>query len=128
MAGQHRLHLGGINLEAAAIDHVLLPVEHAYEILFIDRAEIAGMPEAAGKVFRGGLRIVPVPLDNGAAVGPDFADLAARYFPLFAVDDHNGSGRELQANGIAMPPGKYLGNYGPWWVRDDHRKARRTVR
>src|SRR5258705_11390331 len=105
MAGQHRLHLSGINLEAAAIDHVLLPVEHPHEILFIDRAEIAGMPEAAGKVFRGGLRIVPVPLDDGAAVDPDFSDLAARQLPALGVDDHDRSARARQANTVDMARG-----------------------
>src|SRR5215831_9451526 len=49
MAREHRFDLGGIDLETAAVDHVLLAIEHAHEIVGVDRADVAGMPEAAGE-------------------------------------------------------------------------------
>src|SRR5206468_13067450 len=76
--GQHRLDLRGIDLQAAAVDHVLPAIEYANEIVSINRAEVAGMPEAGRKTLGCCLRIVPVALDDRAAMNPDFTDLAAR--------------------------------------------------
>src|SRR6266513_371606 len=80
MTGEHRFDLGGIDLQAAAVDHVLLAIEHTHEIVGVDRAEVAGMPEAAGKAFGRRLRIVPIALDDLRAADPYLADLAVRQF------------------------------------------------
>src|SRR6185436_8103074 len=87
VAGQHRLDLGGIDLQSTAVDHVLLAVEYANEILGIDRAEIAGMPEAGRKTLGRGLRVVPIALEDRAAMNPDFADLATRQLTALGIHD-----------------------------------------
>src|ERR1700685_1508270 len=85
VAGHDGFHLRGIDFQAAAVDHVLLAIEHAHEVFLTDRAEIAGVPEAAGKALRRRLRIIPVAADDGGRANPDLADLAARQFAAIAV-------------------------------------------
>src|SRR5207237_4170323 len=80
VTGEHGFDLGGINLQTAAVDHVLLAIEHPHEIVGVDRTKVAGMPEAAGKTFSRRLMIIPIALDDLGAANPDLADLAARQF------------------------------------------------
>src|SRR3984893_7648381 len=85
VAGENGFDLGGIDLQAAAVDHVLLAIEHADKIVGIDRTEIAGMPEAAGKTLRRRRWITPVTFDDRARVNPDLADLAARQLAAIGI-------------------------------------------
>jgi O-acetyl-ADP-ribose deacetylase (regulator of RNase III) len=52
---QHVLDLDRIDLVAAAVEHVLLAVEHAHIALGVDRAQVARMPVAGGERRRRGL-------------------------------------------------------------------------
>src|SRR5258708_32233062 len=87
MTGKHGFDFGGIDLQAAAVDHVFLAIEYPHQIVRADRTEIAGVPKAAGETLRRRLRIVPVSPDDRTGVNPDLADLAARQ--LTAVGTHH---------------------------------------
>src|SRR5437879_9267993 len=100
MSSKHRLDLRGIDLQSAAVDHVLLAIEYADEILRIDRAEIAGMPEAGRKTLGRCLRVVPVALDDRAAMKPDFADLAARQLAAVRMHDDDLGARTRQTDDV----------------------------
>src|SRR5206468_7862822 len=72
--GENRFDLRRIDFMPTAIEHVLLAIEHADEALGIDTAEIAGVPEAAGKFLLSGGGIVPVTAHDRRTANPDFAD------------------------------------------------------
>ena len=70
------------------------------------------MPEAGGKTLRRRLRIVPVALDDRAAVDPDFADLAARQFVAVGIDGDDLRARTGQSDAVDMPRGQFAGHHG----------------
>src|SRR5260370_34891150 len=77
MAGQHRLDLGGIDLQPAAVDHIFLAIEHPDEIRRIDRTEIPAIPEPAGKTPAPRLWVLPAAFDCPGAPAPTSAPTAA---------------------------------------------------
>jgi hypothetical protein len=54
-----------VDLVAAAVDHVLLAVEHPHIVVGVLRPDIAGAPVAADDVFRGRGRIAPADSSSG---------------------------------------------------------------
>jgi hypothetical protein len=105
VAGEHRFHLGRIDLQTAAVDHVLLAVEDAHEALRVDRAEIAGAPEASDEILGRRGRIAPVAFDDRAAVNPDFADLAGRAFMPIVVHGDDARAGTGEADAVGMRRG-----------------------
>ncbi len=102
MTGKHGFDLGGIDLQAAAVDHVLLAIEYPHQILRVDRTEIAGVPKAAGETLGRRLGIVPVSPDDRTAVNPDLADLAARHLAALDIHHDDMRARTGQADAVEM--------------------------
>src|SRR5262245_55790254 len=85
MAHERVLHLDAVNLVAAAVDHVLLAVEHAHVALGIDRADVARAPEAGNKILARRLRLVPVAAHHHRPAQPDLALRAAWHLAALLV-------------------------------------------
>ncbi len=69
MFEQDVLNLGGVDLEPAAVDHVLDAIDHPQVATLVHDPEIAGLPVSSDELALGGLRVVEVArYDHGAAM------------------------------------------------------------
>ena len=56
MFEQHVLDLGGVDLEPAAVDHILDAIDDPQVALLVHDPEIAGLPVSGDELALGGLR------------------------------------------------------------------------
>src|SRR5258708_25699938 len=102
MSGKHGFDFGGIDLQAAAVDHVFLAIEYPHQIVRVDRTEIAGVPKAAGETLGRRLWIVPVSPDDRTAVNPDLADLAPRQLTALGIHHDDMRARTAQTDAVEV--------------------------
>ena len=82
---QDFLNLARIDVEPAADDHVLLPVDNVEVAILVDSAEVTGAEPAAGDRRSRRLRLTPVPLHDVVTGDHDLADLAGLQFGAVGI-------------------------------------------
>lgn len=70
MAIDRGLHLGAIDILAAAQHHVFLAVDDVDETVFVDAGDVAGVQPSVGDRFGGGIGAVDIALDHRGAAHP----------------------------------------------------------
>src|SRR5438309_580891 len=88
MLVEHLFDLPRIYVEAAADDHLLLPVDDEEVAVFVHATQVSGL-EPASRVdrLRRGLGELPVPLHDVVASDGDLTDLALRRLGAVVGDD-----------------------------------------
>ena len=102
MCVQGVFDLDGVDLVTAAVDHVLLAVNHFHITLGVNRPDITGMPEATGEVGCRRRRVVPVVLHHHRPLDPDFAQAAVGNFAPIVVEDRDLGAGQRAAHGVAV--------------------------
>ncbi|MNZ73127.1 hypothetical protein D3C78_915290 [compost metagenome] len=87
MAGDGGLDLGGIDVLAAADDHVLQPVADVDEAILVHVAAVTGMHPAIAQRLGGCFRLLPVAEHDVRPLHHDLAHGAARHLVVVGVDD-----------------------------------------
>src|SRR6516162_10651563 len=87
MAQQYLFDLAGVDVAAAADDHVLRPVAQGQEPILVKAAEVAGVQPAAAQSLGRGFRVPPITLHHAIALRDDLTDLARRQLAVIIVDD-----------------------------------------
>ncbi|MNM90031.1 hypothetical protein D3C81_1022770 [compost metagenome] len=89
MARQRVLHLGRIDVLAAADDHVLEAVDQEDKAFFVHVAAVAGMHPAIADGLGGGFRLVPVSKHDVGSAHHDLPGRTPWDFAVLLVDDTN---------------------------------------
>ena len=89
MFEQNVLDLGRVDLEPAAVDHVLDAIDDPQIALFIHDPEIAGLPVPSDELALGGLRVVEVARHDHGAADVDFAGLAVASLHAIRIHHQN---------------------------------------
>src|SRR5712691_5249684 len=104
---QQHLDIGGIDVEAAGNDHVLLAVEQDDEAVLVDAAHVAGLEEQAAvlvvpeEVARL-VGLLVVALHHHLAAPGKLADLALRQHLALLVEDHDLAAEPRLAHGMEL--------------------------
>jgi hypothetical protein len=89
MFEQNVLDLGSVDLEPAAVDHILDAIDDPQVALLIHDPEIAGLPISGDELALGGLRVVEIARRDHGAANIDFARLPMRSLNALSVHHQN---------------------------------------
>jgi len=88
MRDNHFLEFAGIDVVAAAEDHVLFAVNDRKKTFGIHHADVAGVKPAVTKGFGGRLGAVVITFHHVVAADHDLAAFAARHLIIVFIDAH----------------------------------------
>ena len=98
MFEQNVLDLRGVDLESAAVDHILDAIDDPQIALLIHDPEIAGFPISGDELALGGLRVVEIARHDHGAADVDFAGLPMRNLNALSVHHQNVSAGHGEAD------------------------------
>ncbi len=100
MQGQHMLDFGGIDVDAAANDHVGFATGQKQISGIVDPAEVSRKVPPIAKRPQAGLRVVVIPACRAGMPVPNAADLAAFYGVIPVVNDFEGRAENRSADTV----------------------------
>ena len=101
VAGQRLLDLGGVDIDAAALDDVALATREPEQPFVVDPAQIAHGQIVAAPGFSGQRLILVIPVVAAFAAGADLADLALRHLVSIVVQQFEFHPEEGAADAVA---------------------------
>ncbi|MOA02692.1 hypothetical protein D3C78_1221580 [compost metagenome] len=124
MRSQRRFDLHRVDVESAADDHVLEPVNDVQVAPGVDIAKVAGLPGAIFELRSGGFRVAVVAFDDGLTADADLASFTdGQWFAVLGGDKHFDPRCSAAGRGEVVQGGSIAGLVrGLVEYRDEHRR------